>query len=254
MGQILLPRHRALLSTLARSNALMAFDFDGTLAPIVEHPDQARLRPRTQALLKRLCGLYPCMVISGRLRQDVRSRLRGTGIRYVVGNHGAELGDTRKLRRVVAEWMSILTPELAGLAGVWIEDKQLSLTVHYRQSSQKVRARKMIYSLAQKLPGAKLIAAKQALNVVPEGAPHKGMALEAQRTRLKCDTALYVGDDVTDEDVFSLRPPGGLLGIRVGANPASLARFWLREQSEIDDLLRVLAELREAPRISGEGK
>ncbi|MGH9661974.1 MAG: trehalose-phosphatase [Bryobacteraceae bacterium] len=242
-----------MLSVFARSNALVAFDFDGTLAPIVRNPDEACMRPQTKTLLKRLCSLYPCMVISGRSRLDVRSRLRGTALRYVIGNHGAELGDTRKLRNLVSGWKALLAPALAGFAGVWIEDKQLSLAIHYRQSSQKVGARKKIFRLAQGLRGAKLIPAKQALNVIPKAAPHKGMALETLRTKLRCDTALYVGDDVTDEDVFSLKLPEGFLGIRVGVRRASLARFCLYQQSEIDDLLRLLAELRESS-TSGHGK
>ena len=246
MSYILLPRHRGMLASLARSKALLAFDFDGTLAPIVENPAEAHMRPRTQALLKHLCSLYPCMVISGRSRQDVRSHLRGSGIRYVVGNHGAELGDTRKLRKTVSGWKAMLAPALADLTGVWIEDKELSLAIHYRHSPQKAAARRKIYSLAEKLCGARLIPAKLGLSVIPKAAPHKGMALEAQRAKLKCDTALYVGDDVTDEDVFSLKPTEDLVGIRVGVRRKSHARFWLRRQSEIDDLLRLLVELREA--------
>jgi trehalose 6-phosphate phosphatase len=234
-----------MLAMLARSKALLAFDFDGTLAPIVGNPAEARMRPRTQALLKHLCSLYPCMVISGRSRQDVRRLLRGSGIRYVAGNHGAELGDTRKLRKTVSGWKAMLAPALSGLTGVWIEDKGLSLAIHYRHSPRKAAARRKIYRLAEKLGGARMIPAKLGLSVIPKAAPHKGMALEAQRAKLKCDIALYVGDDVTDEDVFSLKPPENLVGIRVGLKRKSHARFWLRRQSEIDDLLRLLAELRE---------
>lgn len=220
-------------------------DFDGTLAPIVQDPDEAYLRPQTQALLKRLCSLYPCMVISGRARQDVASHLRGTGIRCVVGNHGGELGNTRQLRKLVAGWKAELGPAVAGLAGVWMEDKKISLAIHYRQSPEKTKARRKILGRAGELREARLIPAKQALNVVARTAPHKGMALEARKAKLQCDTALYVGDDVTDEDVFSLPRQEGLIGIRVGVRRSSKARFWLRQQSEIDALLQLLADLRE---------
>ena len=234
-----------MLTAFARSSALAAFDFDGTLAPIVADPAQAYMRSETQALLKRLSGVYPCMVISGRSGADVRSRLCGTGVQCVVGNHGADLGDAHELNSLVSEWKSVLAPGLAGLAGVWIEDKELSLAIHYRQSPRKTGARRKIFRLAAKLRGAKLIPAILALNVIPKAAPDKGMALEAHRDKLNCDIALFVGDDVTDEDVFALQPPDRLLGIRIGAKRASAARFRLRKQSEIDDLLRLLADLRE---------
>jgi trehalose 6-phosphate phosphatase len=242
VGYILAARHRATLKNFARSNGLVSFDFDGTLAPIVRDPDEARMRPETKELLKRLCRLYPCMVISGRAREDVRSRLRGTGVRYVVGNHGADLGDTHALRKTVAAWKRAITPALAGLARVWIEDKQYSLAIHYRQSEDKRAARRAILRAVKGLPGAKVVPAKLAFNLVPVDAPHKGTALQEQRARLKCDVALYVGDDATDEDVFRLRE--SLVGIRVGVHRASRAAYWLRAQEEIDDLLRVLAEAR----------
>jgi trehalose 6-phosphate phosphatase len=224
---------------------LVAFDFDGTLAPIVDNPDQARMRPATRTLLNRLTNLYPCVVISGRSRADVRRRLRGSGVRYVVGNHGAELGNAGQFEENIARWKAVLATRLAGLPGVWVEDKGLTLAIHYRQSPRRIRARIQVLKAARALGRARLIPAKQALNVVPEAAPHKGMALEIQRTMLQCDAALYVGDDATDEDVFSLEPPEKLLGVRVGARRTSRARFSLHNQSEIDDLLKVLAELRE---------
>jgi trehalose 6-phosphate phosphatase len=83
------------------------------------------------------------------------------------------------------------------------------------------------------------------VNIVPADAPHKGMALERERSRLFCDTAIYVGDDETDEDVFALDQPGRLLSIRVGRKEDSRADFYLESQAGIDPLLRLLARLRE---------
>jgi trehalose 6-phosphate phosphatase len=245
VDDILNPRYRPVLARFAQSRALVAFDFDGTLAPIVDDPEEARMRPSTAKLLRRLCSLYPCIVISGRSCRDVCSHLRGSGVRYVVGNHGGDLGDAPELRRIASQWKALLLPALAGLDGVRIEDKGLSLTIHYRQSPEKEKARRKIFRLARGLRGARLIPSKQALNVVPEMAPHKGMALEAQRTKLQCDTALYVGDDVTDEDAFAMARSSPLLGIRVGAKRDSLACFRLRHQKDVDELLRLLVELRE---------
>jgi trehalose 6-phosphate phosphatase len=82
------------------------------------------------------------------------------------------------------------------------------------------------------------------VNLLPPGAPHKGVALERARRQLGCDTALYVGDDETDEDVFGLDQPGQLLGIRVGRREASRASYFVRDQRRVDDLLRALVALR----------
>jgi trehalose 6-phosphate phosphatase len=245
VGYILSPRNRAVLKSFAQSRALVAFDFDGTLAPIEEDPFQVWIAPQTTMLLKRVSSLYPCVVISGRAREDVRRRLRGTGIPWVVGNHGADLGKKRDFRHIVAEWRTVVVPALAGLAGVWVEDKHLSLAVHYRKSPRKAEARRCILRVARHLAHVRVVPARLAVNLIPEDAPHKGIALLELQTRLGCDAALFVGDDVTDEDVFSLDGDRTLIGIRVGRKRASQARFWLHRQGEIDELLRLLVGLRE---------
>jgi len=82
------------------------------------------------------------------------------------------------------------------------------------------------------------------VNVLPPDAPHKGLALERLRTEQGCDTALYVGDDETDEDVFTLDRPGQLLSVRVGASGRSQAAYFLKNQGEIDVLLDLLLRAR----------
>jgi trehalose 6-phosphate phosphatase len=83
------------------------------------------------------------------------------------------------------------------------------------------------------------------------------MALEAERQRLRCDAALYVGDDETDEDVFALRDRGWL-GIRVGRKAGSRARYYVRDQAQVDALLEALIRLRakpaRAPRARARGR
>jgi trehalose 6-phosphate phosphatase len=90
-----------------------------------------------------------------------------------------------------------------------------------------------------------VIGGKLVVNVLPPGAPHKGVALERERHRLGCDTALFVGDDETDEDVFALDRPGRLVTVRVGRARATQASYCLRGQAEIDRLLGRLIALRE---------
>ena len=248
MRDILAPASRDELRRFARARTLVALDFDGTLAPIVTDPDRAAMRPSTRRLLERVARAYPCVVISGRSRDDVGRRLRGVPLAGVVGNHGlepwhAESRATRGVRR----WIPLLEEELGAIPGLAIEDKGLSIAVHYRQCRGKAKARALILAAATRLGPARLLGGKQVLNILPAGAPHKGLALERAMARLQCEAAVYVGDDETDEDVFALGRPGRLLGIRVGRKRGSSAAFYVRAQADVDRLLRALLALRPWP-------
>ena len=245
MKNILAPAQRPILEPFAWSRTLLAFDFDGTLAPIVARPDRAALRPSTKRLLSTLATLYPCVVISGRAASDVSGRLKDISLRGVIGNHGLEpWRATAVLSRRVRAWKPLLHAALRDEAGVEIEDKGYSIAVHFRRSRAKKRVRRRILEAAATLEGVRLIRGIEVLNLIPAGSPHKGIALERERQRLACDTAIYVGDDETDEDVFALDQPGRLLSIRVGRKEASAADFYLETQSQIDSLLRTLIRLR----------
>jgi trehalose 6-phosphate phosphatase len=251
MKDILALANRELLQQYAWSNVLLAFDYDGTLAPIVADPARAAMRAATRTLLTELAERYPCVVISGRAQRDARRWLQGIPLRQVVGNHGVEPWQaTRPMMAEVERWLPVLERRLSGYRGVWIEDKTYSLAVHYRRSREKKKALAAILRAAAALGPARLVGGKQVVNVLPQEAPHKGLALLRERRRLSCDTALYLGDDVTDEDVFGLDEPGRLLAIRVGARPASAAAYFLRSQLAVDDLLRLLIDLRPTAQLA----
>lgn len=242
MRYALSPRSRAAIRRFAAQGILAAFDFDGTLAPIVRHPDVARMRPATRALFARLCRLVPCVVLSGRSRQDLRARVRGCDVRGLAGNHGADLAvDAPRIRRQVRRWVRQLEARLPDLAGLWIEDKGLSLTAHYRQCRNKAVARAAVVACAREVAGARMVEGKASVSLAPAGAPHKGEALTALLRRLGCRRAVFVGDDQTDEDVFGIpESRDWLLTVRVGKKHGSRAGFYLKSQREIDDLLRLL--------------
>jgi trehalose-6-phosphatase len=84
---------------------------------------------------------------------------------------------------------------------------------------------------------------KDVVNVVGRLAPHKGDALAAERDRLQCNWVLYLGDDENDEDAFALG--GNIVPVRIGRKQRTHARYYLRTQTEIDDLLELLVRLRE---------
>ncbi|MEO8661190.1 MAG: trehalose-phosphatase [Bryobacteraceae bacterium] len=247
--QYLLSRaNRLILERLAQERTLCAFDFDGTLSPIVDHPEGARLRDRTRDLLVRLTELYPCVIISGRARADVLRRLDGATPIRVLGNHGAETESTQpNWRSLVVEWKAALERGIVALPGVWVEDKGISLAVHYRQATRTAEARRRINALTGSLEQARVFGGKKVVNVMVASAPNKGDALRAERHNLGCEWVLYVGDDENDEDAFAL--DGNLVAVRVGRNRLSRARYYLRNQSEIDPLLESLVRLRTVCRL-----
>jgi trehalose 6-phosphate phosphatase len=236
----------AIASVLAKERTLCAFDFDGTLSPIVEHPRLAVMRVRTRDLLHRLAEHYPCIIVSGRARADVLEKLSGINVAQVIGNHGAETGGGAiASRQQIDQWRAALELELEPVSGVWVEDKGMSLAIHYRQSPQKEDARRRIIAAARKLRVAQVFGGKLVVNVVVTGAPNKGDALAAERDRLGCNWVLYVGDDANDEDAFALS--GNVVSVRIGQKLRSRARYYLRSQEEIDELLELLVRLREGP-------
>jgi trehalose 6-phosphate phosphatase len=244
MRHILSKTHRPALERFASSRVLLGFDFDGTLAPIVSDPRAVRLRERTRRLLRLVARRYPCVVISGRARNDLLARLNDIPVIEVFGSHGLEPNRSAgRLTALVRPWIRSLHERLDGCRGVIIEDKGLSVAVHYRQCPDRRRARRAIMRAASSLgPGIRLLSGNLAVDLLPD-AGHKGVALRRLRSRI-ADTAVYIGDSATDEDVFELDEPGRLLSIRVGRSRASAASYYLRRQSEVDDLLAVLADLR----------
>jgi trehalose 6-phosphate phosphatase len=176
----------------------------------------------------------------------VESRLEGLPLRYVIGNHGLEPGEhlstfERQIELVRPELQKALEAHF----GVDIEDKRFSVAIHYRRSRRKRDARAAIREAVAGLSiPMRSIPGKLVVNVIPERAPHKGDALVRLRADEGADTAVYVGDDVTDEDVFQLDQPGRLLSIRVGRSKSSAAPFFVRDQREIDPLLSRLVRLR----------
>jgi trehalose 6-phosphate phosphatase len=247
LKNILAKEQHTTLLDFAQERVLLAFDFDGTLAPIVREPEAAAMRPRTAAMLAKVAKLYPCAVISGRSRADVMAKVDAIPLRAIFGNHGMEPSpNLRTWRRLAARWHAQLASSLPPIAGVVIENKGVSLAVHYRKARARAAARRLILIAAAALPGARIVEGKMVVNALPAGAPDKSTALTSLCKRLRCDSAIYVGDDENDEDVFALARQGRLLGIRVGRSQHTQAAYFVPNQVAVDRLLVQLIEAREA--------
>jgi trehalose 6-phosphate phosphatase len=246
-GNILTRRNLHALAGFAASNVLLAFDYDGTLAPIAATPAAARMRATTRRRLARIADRYPCVVISGRPLDDLAKRLHRVPVWYLFGNHGVEphAGNDEQAVRV-AGWVRRLTAHLPAQPGLVIEDKKYSVTVHYRHARDQPGARKAIVEAVQHLADVRTIDGVKAVNLLPRGGADKGVAVQQARRMFACDTVIYVGDDETDEDAFASAPPDRLLSIRVGARGATRAGFRLQSQRDLDTLLTLLLQFRAA--------
>ncbi|MEO8310087.1 MAG: trehalose-phosphatase [Caldimonas sp.] len=246
----------ALAATMARE-PLLAFDFDGTLAPIVARPDDARVPLAVARRLDLLAQRLPMAIISGRRVDDVRGRL-SFAPQFVIGNHGAEdpqagrCGSPEQLDPVRARLLAQVG-ELDA-AGVSVEDKGYSLALHYRLARDRVRARAIVEALVAGL-GDEAIAfgGKMVMNIVAAGAHDKADAVAGLVLRCGVEAAVFLGDDVNDEPVFARAEPGWLT-VKVGRDdPASRASFCI-DATEIvrllDEMLDILARA-DAARAGG---
>lgn len=241
---------RALEAVLIR-NPLLAFDFDGTLAPIVARPDDARVSKAVSRWLGLLAQIRPVAIVTGRTVSDVAPRL-GFEPRFIIGNHGGEnpgahLPPNRAaaldgFRRRLAEQAGNLRA-----AGVDVEDKQYSVALHYRLARDQVQAGARIAEVVAELgPELKTFGGKRVVNIAPANAPDKGQAILSLVRLTGTDCAVFVGDDMNDETVFARAAPEWLT-VRIGRDyPASLARFFLDSHSEVATLLQKMLSLLQA--------
>ncbi len=252
MRSILSLEGRLALGELASRHALIAFDFDGTLAPFVATPGGAQIPEETRRLLRVASLLYPCAVISGRSRRDLALRLEGIPLMAVVGNFGAEPGrgpTDRTRREQVLAWKRVLARELSVIPGIEIEDKIFSIAVHFRNVPARPAARRIVADVASALEGARVLRSKAVVNVIPSDAPEKGAAIAELLERIGPRPALYVGDDSTDESAF--RSPLVTVSVRVGRTSRSCAGWYVTGQGEIEAVLRALIHAR--TRLDGLG-
>ena len=228
-------------------STLFAFDFDGTLAPIVARPDDARMDAASRGPWTVLCHWAKVAVLSGRARADLARRLPCWPA-YLVGNHGAEgvpLAKTAlpRLAAVCESWAACLKERRLALPpGVLVEPKRYSRSLHYRLAANQEAAReRLMDEILALAPAPRVIAGHCVLNLLPPGAPTKDRALATLAALSGCRHVLFAGDDETDEWAFREAPPSWLT-VRVAPAGTSAARFHLRTQAEVASLLRLLAE------------
>ena len=240
------------LRALAGSGALLAFDFDGTLAPLGSDSFATRMRAESTELLRSLAHAAPVAVISGRSVHDLTPRLDGIPMLAVVGNHGAEPSRfAKRAAREVAGWMPQLRALVARLEGVVIEDKLQSVSVHYWHAPEPAAAIAALETLVPQLTHAvRVVRGIGIVNLVPRGAPDKGDALLTLVKSHGLPGALFVGDELTDENAFRRLTSDRDLGVRVGRSKDTSATYHIATQLDVDALLTELLIGRTRPRRS----
>jgi trehalose-phosphatase len=138
MKYLLNPEGRAALQAHFGHSTLIALDYDGTLAPIVEDRRKAVMADATRHLLRQIAHRRPTVIISGRARAEVRSFLAGIELLEIIGNHGIEADGVPLARFAMQarDWHAELDERLETLPGLAIEDKRYSLALHYRSEAR----------------------------------------------------------------------------------------------------------------------
>lgn len=235
-------------------------DYDGTLTPIVESPGRAALSEEARGLLDELSKSpkLKLAIVSGRSLKELQKIVHLNDIIYV-GNHGFEIkgpkfrfegpistGFKAALKKIKED----LDRRLSAVKGVFIEDKGLTLSVHYRlvNTKDELLVKNIFYESIQPYlisKKARLTYGKKVFEVRPVAKWDKGKAviwlLARERFRLKGNLALpvYIGDDLTDESAFNALKKKGLT-ISVGKAMLLTATYYLNNTSEVIRFLKLI--------------
>jgi trehalose 6-phosphate phosphatase len=219
-----------LRAELAGRRPAFFLDYDGTLTPIVERPELARLAPATREVLRRLAARHPTVVVSGRGREDVERLVDLPELAYA-GSHGFDIAGpsspgagesaaagpggaplrleaAAEAEPAVAALSRALEAELGGVPGAQVEPKRFSVAVHYRRLDpvRLLAVEAVVDRLLAAHPGLRKTHGKMVWELRPDLDWDKGRAVLWILAALGLDrpdvVPVYLGDDVTDEDAF----------------------------------------------------
>ncbi|MEV8143827.1 trehalose-phosphatase [Specibacter sp. NPDC078709] len=246
---------RTALTALARTpHLLLALDFDGTMAPLVDHAADSRPLPRSAAALAAFAQLprTTTALVSGRALASLRTVATPPEPTLLVGSHGAEtwLGPDSPALALTTEQAAAL--ELARAAvteattlfkGTVLEDKPAGVVLHYRLAKEQdaLAAVELVIQELNAHPALHLSTGKMVLEISAIKS-NKGQSLTMLRELTGATATLFAGDDVTDEHAFEVLRPGDL-GIKVGPGTTA-AEFRIGGPDELPDVLELLLAAR----------
>ncbi|MHB8546942.1 MAG: bifunctional alpha,alpha-trehalose-phosphate synthase (UDP-forming)/trehalose-phosphatase [Nitrosotalea sp.] len=249
------PHKKDLLERYNNSSQRLVFlDYDGTITPFTASPKISG--GPDEKVLKILRSLTEdpkneIVIISGRRKEDLQRIFDGLDV-CMVAEHGVFIKENNKewqlARPLNTDWKSRILPILkmyqGRLPGSFIEEKEFSITWHYRVADPElasVRAKELLDDLVSFTASAdvQILQGNKVVEVRNAGI-NKGTAAAHFVSKKNFDFMLSVGDDWTDEDMFKILPPTAY-SIRVGMTP-SYARFNLHNHMEVIDLLDTLVQ------------
>lgn len=246
----------ALKRIAATQQLLVAMDFDGTMAPLVDRAEDARALPRSAAAFARLSELpaTATALISGRALETLRSLASPEDSTLLIGSHGAEtwtgpgrapLELDQKARDLLESATAVVAAIVDTHAGTHLEKKPAGVVLHTRTAAQDVAAAATELALRQlhELDGLSVTEGKQ---VVESSVVHsdKGQGIEMLRSLTGATAVLFAGDDVTDEHAMAVLR-GEDVGIKVGPGQ-SRAGYRVDAPEQVQDMLEELLRLRSA--------
>ena len=231
-------------------------DYDGTLTPIVDRPEDAALPSSTRQVLEALARHATVAILSGRDLDDVRRRVEIDGIIYV-GSHGFDIVGPQGLRKQVAtEFLPVLDvaekelrSKLAGIAGALVERKRFSIAAHYRLADQNgvIEITRAMNEVAMRHRELRMVPGKKLYELQPDIGWDKGKALIWLMETLDLEQpnvlVLYIGDDRTDEDAFRALGHRGTSIIVIDQPRPTAARYALQNPGEVERFLREITRL-----------
>ena len=242
---------------IARSGDRLAvfLDYDGTLTPIVSHPEDAWLSESMRQTLRSLAGRVPVAILSGRDLDDLRGRVLVEGIVYA-GSHGFDIAGAGGLRRELgASYLPVLDAAemelreaLDEISGAQLERKHFSVAAHYRNVSDHDASRVALAvdAVAAGHRELRRINGKKVYELLPDIDWNKGKAVLWLLDTLELERGkafpIFIGDDRTDEDAFRALENRGV-GILVSEQPqVTTASYCLNNPEEVEHFLRALTE------------
>ncbi|HEX75567.1 MAG TPA: trehalose-phosphatase [Dehalococcoidia bacterium] len=243
-------------------HVLLLCDYDGTLTPIVDRPELAAPPRDTRKSLLKLARnhRYTVGIISGRALADIKSRVEVEGIIYA-GNHGLEIeGFGSSFLEPIAEEMrpffqllsQVLSATLRGIKGTLVENKGLTLSVHYRSvdDTEEKKVKDAFSKVTDPLHVTgriRITQGKKVYEIRPPVDWDKGKAIawliaKCKEARGKADALpIYLGDDLADEEGFKVIERNNGISIFVGEEDfQSVARYFLRSPEEVAEFLEML--------------
>ncbi|GAB3527728.1 trehalose-phosphatase [Arthrobacter monumenti] len=246
-------RH-ALERVATAERLLVAMDFDGTMAPLVDRAEDARALPRSAQAFAELAALpaTTTALISGRALDTLRLLASPGEKTLLIGSHGAETwtGPDRKpleldvaARELLAQATAVVERIVEAHPGTHIETKPAGVVLHTRTAEPDVAAAAVETALRE-LNGLDGLSVTEGKKVVESSVVHsdKGQGIETLRSLTGATAVLFAGDDVTDEHAMAVLGPEDV-GVKIGSG-LSRAGYRIESPEQVQDLLETLLKLR----------